>query len=106
MQRPAKPPRQVRFLSSPPDSPNGPHAGPFLFAHSSMLGLLCFLFCNLESIRRLSMQVAARFTALALALGAAFGSAAAAQNANPGADIERLLASPAFKAAAATLDKE
>ncbi|MGZ5207315.1 MAG: M20/M25/M40 family metallo-hydrolase [Caldimonas sp.] len=78
-----------------------------------MLGLLCFLFCNLESIRRLSMQVAARFTALALALGAAFGSASAApaaapaaQNANPGAEVERLLASPAFKAAAATLDKE
>jgi acetylornithine deacetylase/succinyl-diaminopimelate desuccinylase-like protein len=53
------------------------------------------------------MQLAARLSALALALGAAFGtSSATAQNADPAAEVERLLASPAFKTAAATIDKE
>jgi acetylornithine deacetylase/succinyl-diaminopimelate desuccinylase-like protein len=53
------------------------------------------------------MQVAARLSALALALGAAFSaSCATAQNFNPAAEVERLLASPAFKTAAATIDKE
>jgi acetylornithine deacetylase/succinyl-diaminopimelate desuccinylase-like protein len=53
------------------------------------------------------MQVAARLSALALALGAAFSApCATAQNANPAADVERLLASPAFKTAAATIDKD
>jgi acetylornithine deacetylase/succinyl-diaminopimelate desuccinylase-like protein len=53
------------------------------------------------------MQVAARLSALALALGAAFGApCATAQNSNPTAEVERLLASPAFKTAAATIDKE
>lgn len=53
------------------------------------------------------MQFAAPLTALALALGAAFGaSSAAAQNANPAAEVKRLLASPGFKTAAATLDKD
>ncbi|WP_167759793.1 M20/M25/M40 family metallo-hydrolase [Massilia horti] len=53
------------------------------------------------------MQVAARLSALALALGAAFSAPwAMAQNSNPAAEVERLLASPAFKTAAATIDKE
>jgi acetylornithine deacetylase/succinyl-diaminopimelate desuccinylase-like protein len=53
------------------------------------------------------MQAAARLSALALALGAAFGAPGAiAQSSNPAAEVERLLASPAFKAAAATIDKE
>ena len=58
------------------------------------------------------MPIATRLSALALALGAAFGpSCAGAQEANPAAaaataDVARLLASPAFKAAAATIDKE
>lgn len=53
------------------------------------------------------MQVAARLSALAFALGAAFGtSSAVAQDSTPAAEVARLLASPAFKTAAATLDKE
>jgi acetylornithine deacetylase/succinyl-diaminopimelate desuccinylase-like protein len=57
------------------------------------------------------MQVAAQLTtrlsALAFALGAAFGaSCASAQTPTPAAEVERLLASPAFKTAAATIDKE
>jgi acetylornithine deacetylase/succinyl-diaminopimelate desuccinylase-like protein len=53
------------------------------------------------------MHVAARLSALALALGAAFGApCATAQTSNPAADVERILASPAFKTAAATIDKE
>lgn len=53
------------------------------------------------------MHIAVRFSSLALALGAAFaGSYAMAQTASHTADIERILASPAFKTAAATIDKE
>ncbi|GAB3435875.1 M20/M25/M40 family metallo-hydrolase [Massilia solisilvae] len=53
------------------------------------------------------MQVAARLSALALALGAAFGTpCAAAQTSTAAAEVARLLASPAFKTAAATLDNE
>jgi acetylornithine deacetylase/succinyl-diaminopimelate desuccinylase-like protein len=53
------------------------------------------------------MQAAARLSALALALGAAFSaSCAIAQTANPATEVERLLASPAFRTAAATIDKE
>jgi acetylornithine deacetylase/succinyl-diaminopimelate desuccinylase-like protein len=53
------------------------------------------------------MQLATRLSALALALGAAFGPAcASAQDSNPAAEVARLLASPAFKAAAATIDKD
>jgi acetylornithine deacetylase/succinyl-diaminopimelate desuccinylase-like protein len=53
------------------------------------------------------MQSAARLSALALALGAALGAPCAiAQSSNPAAEVERLLASPAFKTAAATIDKE
>jgi acetylornithine deacetylase/succinyl-diaminopimelate desuccinylase-like protein len=53
------------------------------------------------------MQAAARLSALALALGAAFSaSCAIAQTSNSAAEVERLLASPAFKTAAATIDKE
>ncbi|GAB3402860.1 M20/M25/M40 family metallo-hydrolase [Massilia agilis] len=53
------------------------------------------------------MQVAARLSALALALGAAFGTPfATAQTSTTAAEVARLLASPAFKTAAATLDKE
>lgn len=51
------------------------------------------------------MQLAARLAvaALATALGA---TCANAQNASPAVEVERLLASPAFKSAAATLDNE
>jgi acetylornithine deacetylase/succinyl-diaminopimelate desuccinylase-like protein len=55
------------------------------------------------------MQVVVRRSALALALalGAAFSApCATAQNSNPAAEVERLLASPAFKTAAATIDKD
>jgi len=53
------------------------------------------------------MHVATRLSALALALGATFGaSCASAQTSTPAADVARLLASPVFKTAAATLDKE
>ncbi|MDB5838403.1 MAG: peptidase [Herminiimonas sp.] len=53
------------------------------------------------------MQAAVRISTLTLALGVAFmGSAAVAQTAPHAADIQRILASPAFKAAAAVLDKE
>ncbi|WP_206041743.1 MULTISPECIES: M20/M25/M40 family metallo-hydrolase [unclassified Acidovorax] len=53
------------------------------------------------------MHIAARFSSLALALGAAFaGSSTMAQTSSHAADIERILASPAFKTAAATIDKE
>jgi acetylornithine deacetylase/succinyl-diaminopimelate desuccinylase-like protein len=53
------------------------------------------------------MHVAARLSALALALGAAFSApCATAQTSSPAADVERILASPAFKTAAATIDKE
>jgi acetylornithine deacetylase/succinyl-diaminopimelate desuccinylase-like protein len=53
------------------------------------------------------MQAAARLSTLVLALGAALGApCATAQNANPAVDVQRLLASPAFKTAAATIDKE
>jgi acetylornithine deacetylase/succinyl-diaminopimelate desuccinylase-like protein len=53
------------------------------------------------------MQAAARLSALALVLGAAFSApCATAQNANPAAEVERLLASPAFRTAAAAIDKE
>ncbi|MGJ7915079.1 M20/M25/M40 family metallo-hydrolase [Massilia sp. LXY-6] len=53
------------------------------------------------------MQFAARLSTLALALGAAFTTlCASAAPSGRSADVERLLASPAFKTAAATLDKE
>jgi acetylornithine deacetylase/succinyl-diaminopimelate desuccinylase-like protein len=53
------------------------------------------------------MQVAVRLSALALALGAIFSApCATAQHASPAAEVERLLASPAFRTAAATIDKE
>jgi acetylornithine deacetylase/succinyl-diaminopimelate desuccinylase-like protein len=53
------------------------------------------------------MQAAVRLSTLALALGAALSApCATAQNANPAAEVQRLLASPAFKTAAATIDKE
>ncbi|GAB3467446.1 M20/M25/M40 family metallo-hydrolase [Massilia terrae] len=53
------------------------------------------------------MQAATRFTALALALSAAFSAPhATAQNATPAAEVKHVLASPGFKTAAATLDKE
>jgi tripeptide aminopeptidase len=53
------------------------------------------------------MQFPARLSALALAFGAAFSAPfATAQNSNPAAEVQRLLASPAFKTAAATIDKE
>lgn len=50
------------------------------------------------------MQAAARLSTLAIALATALGAASA--SASPAADVQRLLASPAFKAAAATIDKE
>jgi acetylornithine deacetylase/succinyl-diaminopimelate desuccinylase-like protein len=52
------------------------------------------------------MQLAARLSALALALGATFSAGATAQNASPVTEVERLLASAAFKTAAATIDRE
>jgi hypothetical protein len=53
------------------------------------------------------MQVAVRLSALALALGTAFSApCATAQHSQPATEVERLLASPAFKTAAATIDKE
>jgi tripeptide aminopeptidase len=53
------------------------------------------------------MRVAIHLSSLALALSAAFiGSSATAQTSGHAADIERILASPAFKTAAATIDKE
>jgi acetylornithine deacetylase/succinyl-diaminopimelate desuccinylase-like protein len=53
------------------------------------------------------MQIAVRLSALALALGTAFGApCATAQASQPAAEVERLLASPAFRTAAATIDKE
>jgi acetylornithine deacetylase/succinyl-diaminopimelate desuccinylase-like protein len=53
------------------------------------------------------MPLAVRLSALALALGGAFGApCATAQHSQPAAEVERLLASPAFKTAAATIDKE
>jgi tripeptide aminopeptidase len=53
------------------------------------------------------MQLGTRLTSLALAAGAALiGAAASAQGADPAAEVQRILASPAFKAAAATIDKE
>jgi acetylornithine deacetylase/succinyl-diaminopimelate desuccinylase-like protein len=53
------------------------------------------------------MQVAARLYTLVFAFGAAFAApCASAQEPGAAAGVERLLASPAFKAAAATLDKE
>jgi acetylornithine deacetylase/succinyl-diaminopimelate desuccinylase-like protein len=54
------------------------------------------------------MRTSARLSSLTLALSVAFiGSSAIAQtSSNPAADIERILGSPAFKAAAAALDKE
>jgi acetylornithine deacetylase/succinyl-diaminopimelate desuccinylase-like protein len=53
------------------------------------------------------MHVAARLSALALALSAALGAPCAhAQNASPADEVARLLASPGFKAAASTIDKE
>jgi tripeptide aminopeptidase len=51
------------------------------------------------------MQAAARFSALALALGAVFGAPGAMAQ-KPADEVAHLLASPAFKTAAATLDKE
>ncbi|MGZ5196290.1 MAG: M20/M25/M40 family metallo-hydrolase, partial [Ramlibacter sp.] len=51
------------------------------------------------------MQAAARLSALALALGAVFGAPCAMAQ-KPADEVARLVASPAFKAAAATLDKE
>lgn len=53
------------------------------------------------------MHVAVRFSSLALAVGVALAHPSAmAQTSGHAADIERILASPAFKAAAATIDKE
>ncbi len=47
------------------------------------------------------------FSALLLSLSLALiGSHAGAQIANPVADVQRILASPSFKAAVATIDKE
>jgi hypothetical protein len=67
--------------------------------------LLSFWQLNIDT--ETLMQLAARLSALALALGATFGaSCATAQNANPADEVERLLASPAFRTAAATIDKE
>lgn len=51
------------------------------------------------------MKIGSGFTSLALAAALACGSAVA-QNANPAAEIERILASPAYKTAVATIDKE
>jgi tripeptide aminopeptidase len=52
------------------------------------------------------MQIAARLSWLALAAGTALAGTASAQAPGHAADVERILASPAFKTAAATLDKE
>jgi acetylornithine deacetylase/succinyl-diaminopimelate desuccinylase-like protein len=53
------------------------------------------------------MQVAARLYTLVFALGAAFAApCASAQQSGDAAGVQHLLASPGFKAAAATLDKE
>ncbi|MGZ5201425.1 MAG: M20/M25/M40 family metallo-hydrolase, partial [Telluria sp.] len=53
------------------------------------------------------MQVGARLSALAFALGAALiAPGATAQDSSPAAEVDRLVASPAFKAAAATIDRE
>jgi tripeptide aminopeptidase len=53
------------------------------------------------------MQEAVRLSSVALSLCIAFFySSATAQTSNPTSDIERILASPAYKAAAATIDKE
>jgi tripeptide aminopeptidase len=53
------------------------------------------------------MQVPVRLSAVALALAAVFSTPCAlAQQGNPAAEAARLLASPAFKTAAASLDKE
>lgn len=53
------------------------------------------------------MQISMRFSSLVLAMGAAFvASSAMAQTSSHAADVERILASPAFKTAAATIDKE
>jgi tripeptide aminopeptidase len=51
------------------------------------------------------MQAAARFSALALALGAIFGAPGAMAQ-KPADEVAHLLASPSFRTAAATLDKE
>ena len=57
-------------------------------------------------------QTSLRFSVSLLALGLAFASisfassGAMAQSANPSADIQRILASPAFKTAGATLEKD
>jgi acetylornithine deacetylase/succinyl-diaminopimelate desuccinylase-like protein len=56
---------------------------------------------------QLAAQLTTRLSVLAFALGAAFAaSSATAQTSTPAAEVERLLASPAFKTAAATIDKE
>ena len=53
------------------------------------------------------MHFPVRSSSLSLSLLLAFtGSAALAQASSPGAEVQRILASPAFKAAAANLDKE
>jgi tripeptide aminopeptidase len=53
------------------------------------------------------MQIAARLSLLALALSAgSIGSSATAQTTNHAAEIDRILASPAFKTAASTIGKE
>jgi acetylornithine deacetylase/succinyl-diaminopimelate desuccinylase-like protein len=53
------------------------------------------------------MRVVSRVSALAFALAAAFGTpCATARQSRPAAEVEHILASPAFKTAAATIDKE
>ena len=52
------------------------------------------------------MHSAARLTSLSLSLTLAFAGSAAFAQANPAADVARILASPAFKAAAASIDSQ
>lgn len=52
------------------------------------------------------MHSAARLTSLSLSLALAFAGSAAFAQANPAADVARILASPAFKAAAASIDSQ
>jgi acetylornithine deacetylase/succinyl-diaminopimelate desuccinylase-like protein len=52
------------------------------------------------------MRNAVRLTSLSLSIASAFAGSAAFAQANPGADVARILASPAFKAAAASMDSQ
>src|SRR4051812_10901011 len=61
----------------------------------------------LHPVANHSMLSAVRPSSLCLSLALAFGaSAVLAQNANHAAHVSRILASPAFKAAAAQIDRE